>query len=88
MRAFLQKFTRIRLIERVNGPFTVVDRKKVLLNVQDANEPGTYTTSVVFGRSPGRPPPRCVRCGLAGSRRRPGSVDRRMGVTRPLISAH
>jgi hypothetical protein len=48
MRAFLQKFTHIRLIERVNGPFTVVDRKKVLLNVQDATEPGTYTTSVVF----------------------------------------
>lgn len=48
MRAFLQKFTHIRLIERVNGPFTVVDRKKVLLNIQDATEPGTYTTSVVF----------------------------------------
>jgi hypothetical protein len=48
MRTFLQKFTHIRLIERVNGPFTVVDRKKVLLNIQDAEEAGEYTTSVVF----------------------------------------
>lgn len=48
MRSFLQKFTHIRLIDRVNGPFTVVDRKKVLLNIQDANEAGEYTTSVVF----------------------------------------
>lgn len=48
MRAFLQKFTHIRLIDRVNGPFTVVDRKKVLLNIQDAEEAGEYTTSVVF----------------------------------------
>ncbi len=48
MRSFLQKFTHIRLIDRVNGPFTVVDRKKVLLNIQDAEEAGEYTTSVVF----------------------------------------
>ncbi|MEO8538922.1 MAG: TrmB family transcriptional regulator sugar-binding domain-containing protein [bacterium] len=48
MRTFLQKFTHIRLIERVNGPFTVVDRRKVLLNIQDAAEAGEYTTSVVF----------------------------------------
>lgn len=47
MRSFLQKFAHIRLIERVNGPFTVVDRKKVLLNIQDAEEAGEYTTSVV-----------------------------------------
>ena len=48
MRTFLGKFTHIRLIGRVNGPFTVVDRKKVLLNIQDAEEAGEYTTSVVF----------------------------------------
>jgi hypothetical protein len=48
MRSFLQNFTHIRLIDRVNGPFTVVDRKKVLLNIQDAEEAGEYTTSVVF----------------------------------------
>lgn len=47
MRSFLQKFTHIRLIDRVNGPFTVVDREKVLLNIQDAREAGEYTTSVV-----------------------------------------
>ena len=48
MRAFLQKVTHIRLIERVHGPFTVVDRRKVLLNIQDAREAGEYTTSVVL----------------------------------------
>jgi hypothetical protein len=48
MRTFLGKFTHIRLIDRVNGPFTVIDRKKVLLNIQDAEEAGEYTTSVVF----------------------------------------
>lgn len=48
MRTFLQKFTHIRLIDHVNGPFTVVDRKKVLLNIQDAEQAGEYTTSVVF----------------------------------------
>ena len=48
MRTFLGKFTHIRLIDRVNGPFTVIDRRKVLLNIQDAEEAGEYTTSVVF----------------------------------------
>jgi hypothetical protein len=48
MRSFLQKVTHIRLVERVNGPFTVVDRRKVLLNIQDAFEAGEYTTSVVI----------------------------------------
>jgi hypothetical protein len=47
MRTFLGKFTHIRLIERVNGPFTVVDGRKVLLNIQDAEAAGEYTTSVV-----------------------------------------
>jgi hypothetical protein len=47
MRAFLAKFPHIRLIEKVNGPFTVVDRKKVFLNIPDAFNPGEYTTSVV-----------------------------------------
>jgi hypothetical protein len=46
-RSFLSKVTHIRLIDRVNGPFTVVDRRKVLLNIQDAEEAGEYTTSVV-----------------------------------------
>ena len=48
MPSFLQKVTHIRLIERVHGPFTVVDRRKVLLNIQDAFEAGEYTTSVVL----------------------------------------
>lgn len=48
MRSFLQKVTHIRLIDRVNGPFTVVDRRKVLLNIQDAHEAGEYTNSVVL----------------------------------------
>lgn len=52
MRSFLQKFTHIRLIERVHGPFTVVDREKVLLNIQDAREAGEYTTSVVVHDKP------------------------------------
>jgi hypothetical protein len=52
MRTFLQKFTHIRLIDQVNGPFTVVDRKKVLLNIQDAEEAGEYTTSVVLNDEP------------------------------------
>ena len=47
MRTFLQKFRHIRVIDQVHGPFTVVDRRKVLLNVEDAFDPGTYTTSVV-----------------------------------------
>jgi len=48
MRSFLGKVTHIRLIEHVNGPFTVVDRTNVLLNIQDAEEAGEYTTSVVM----------------------------------------
>lgn len=47
MRSFLQKLTHIRVIEKVNGPFTVIDRKKVLLNVADAFDGAEYTTSVV-----------------------------------------
>jgi hypothetical protein len=47
MRTFLQKFPHIRLVEKVNGPFTVVDRKRVLLNIADAFEAAEYTTSVV-----------------------------------------
>lgn len=47
MRSFLARLTDIRLVEAVNGPFTVVDRRKVLLNVPDAFEAGEYTTSVV-----------------------------------------
>jgi hypothetical protein len=31
----------------VNGPFTVVDRRKVLLNIPDAFDAAEYTTSVV-----------------------------------------
>ena len=38
---------RIRLIERVSGPFTVVDRRKVLLNLANPSDPAEYTTSVV-----------------------------------------
>ena len=47
MRDFLAKFRHIRLVERVNGPFTVVDRKKVLLNLPDPWDAAEYTTSVV-----------------------------------------
>lgn len=47
MRSFLAKFSHIRLIERVSGPFTVVDRKRVLLNLADPRDPAEYTTSVV-----------------------------------------
>jgi hypothetical protein len=47
MRAFLEKFSHIRLVERVNGPFTVVDGRKVLLNIPDARDASEYTTSVV-----------------------------------------
>lgn len=47
MRDFLVKFPHIRLVERVNGPFTVVDRKKVLLNLPDPWDAAEYTTSVV-----------------------------------------
>jgi hypothetical protein len=48
MRSFLQKLTHIRLIHRVHGPFTVIDRQNVLLNIQDAFKAGEYTTSVVI----------------------------------------
>jgi hypothetical protein len=47
MRSFLQKLTHIRLVEKVNGPFTVVDRGKVLLNLPDPDDAREYTTSVV-----------------------------------------
>jgi len=47
MRTFLQKLTHIRLVEKVNGPFTVVDRGKVLLNLPDPDDAREYTTSVV-----------------------------------------
>jgi hypothetical protein len=47
MRAFLQGVPHIRLIDRVSGPFTVVDRRKVLLNLADPRDPAEYTTSVV-----------------------------------------
>jgi hypothetical protein len=48
MRKFLAKFPHIRLVEKVNGPFTVADRRKVLLNIPDAFDPAEYTTSVVI----------------------------------------
>ena len=47
MRAFLGKMGHIRLIEQVNGPFTVIDRRKVLLNLPDPWDAAEYTTSVV-----------------------------------------
>jgi hypothetical protein len=47
MGAFLQRFTHIRLVEKVNGPFTVVDRRRVLLNLPDPEDAREYTTSVV-----------------------------------------
>jgi hypothetical protein len=47
MRDFLQKFPHIKLVETVNGPFTVVDRKRVLLNLPDPYDATEYTTSVV-----------------------------------------
>jgi hypothetical protein len=34
-------------VERVSGPFTVTDRRNVLLNLADPTDPGEYTTSVV-----------------------------------------
>jgi hypothetical protein len=37
----------IRLVVKVNGPFTIVDRKKVLLNLPDPWDAAEYTTSVV-----------------------------------------
>jgi hypothetical protein len=47
MRTFLQQFPHIRLIEKVHGPFTVVDRQKVLLNLPDPWDAAEYATSVV-----------------------------------------
>ena len=47
MRTFLGSLGHIRLVERVSGPFTVVDRRKVLLNIPDAHDAAEYTTSVV-----------------------------------------
>jgi hypothetical protein len=47
MRVFLQHLTHIRLVQKVSGPFTVVDGRKVLLNIPDADDGREYTTSVV-----------------------------------------
>ena len=47
MRSFLAKLNHIRLTRKVNGPFTVVDRRRVLLNIPDAHDGSEYTTSVV-----------------------------------------
>jgi hypothetical protein len=47
MRTFLGRVSHIRLIDRVSGPFTVIDRRKVLLNLADPRDPAEYTTSVV-----------------------------------------
>lgn len=47
MRAFLQALPHIRLVEKVNGPFTIVDGRRVLLNIPDADDGREYTTSVV-----------------------------------------
>jgi hypothetical protein len=48
LRRFLERVTRIRLVEKVRGPFTVIDRERVLLNLESALEPGHYGTSVVL----------------------------------------
>ncbi len=47
MRTFLGKVPQIRLIEKVHGPFTVVDRERVMLNIPDAVNASEYTTSLV-----------------------------------------
>ncbi len=47
MRTFLGKVRHIRLVEKVNGPFTVVDRTQVLLNLPDPWDGAEYTTSIV-----------------------------------------
>lgn len=47
LRTFLAKVPHLRLVERVHGPFTVVDRKKVLLNLPDPWDATEYSTSVV-----------------------------------------
>jgi hypothetical protein len=48
LRKLLDRFTHIRLVEKVSGPFTVIDRERVLLNLESALEPGHYGTSVVL----------------------------------------
>ncbi len=48
LRKFLDRFTHIRLVEKVRGPYTVIDRERVLLNLESALEPGHYGTSVVL----------------------------------------
>jgi hypothetical protein len=48
MRVFLSKFPHIRLVEKVHGPFTIADRKRVLLNLPDPFDAAEYTTSVVL----------------------------------------
>jgi hypothetical protein len=48
LRGFLDRFSHIRLVDRVRGPFTVIDRERVLLNLESALEPGHYGTSVVL----------------------------------------
>ncbi len=48
LREFLHRFPHIRLVEKVRGPFTVVDRERVLLNLESAMQPGHYGTSVVL----------------------------------------
>lgn len=48
LRKFLDRVRHIRLVEKVRGPFTVIDRERVLLNLESALEPGHYGTSVVL----------------------------------------
>ncbi|MGO9604551.1 MAG: hypothetical protein ACLQAT_14380 [Candidatus Binataceae bacterium] len=48
LRKFLDRFDHIRLVEKVRGPFTIIDRERVLLNLESALQPGHYGTSVVL----------------------------------------
>lgn len=48
LRGFLERVRHIRLVEKVRGPFTVIDRERVLFNLESALEPGHYGTSVVL----------------------------------------
>lgn len=48
LRDFLAKTPHIRVVDKVSGPFTIIDRRKVLLNLANAMDPGEYTTSVVI----------------------------------------
>ncbi|HKN01485.1 MAG TPA: hypothetical protein VJX23_13290 [Candidatus Binataceae bacterium] len=48
LRKFLDRFDHIRLVDRVRGPFTVIDCERVLLNLESALQPGHYGTSVVL----------------------------------------